>query len=195
MEAYHGKTIVVTAPSGAGKTTIVRHLMDAFPQMAFSVSATTRPIRPGEQDGTDYFFLTRQEFERRVAANEFIEWEEVYPGVFYGSLKSEVERLQNAGKVVVFDIDVKGAANIKEVFGHRCLTVFIKPPSIEVLRQRLLKRGTDTPESIRRRLDKAAFEMSFEDRFDVSLLNDSLDLAVRNAKFIVSSFFNLKIPV
>lgn len=187
--------IAVTAPSGAGKTTIVRSLMQHFPQMAFSVSATTRSKRPHEVDGKDYFFLSETEFKERVALGEFVEWEEVYPNVFYGTLKSEILRVQALGKVVIFDIDVKGAVNLKREFREKCLTIFIKPPSIETLRERLENRHTEDAKTIQKRLDKAAFELSYENNFDVTLVNDVLENALINSKNIVNSFFSLKIPI
>jgi len=187
--------IGVTAPSGAGKTTIVRSLMQYFPQMAFSVSATTRKKRPHEVDGKDYFFLSETEFRKKVALGEFVEWEEVYPKVFYGTLKSEILRVQALGKVVIFDIDVKGAVNLKREFREKCLTIFIKPPSIETLRERLEHRHTEDAKTIQKRLDKASFELSYEDYFDVTLVNDVLEKALINSKNIVNSFFSLKIPI
>ncbi len=189
------KTIAVTAPSGAGKTTIVRHLMEHFSEMAFSVSATTRKKRPNEKEGKDYFFLSESEFKEKIKNGDFVEWEEVYPNVFYGTLKSEVERVQNIGKVVVFDIDVKGAINLKKAFNDSCLTIFIKPPSIETLRERLMNRHTEDEKAIDKRIEKAAYELAYEDRFDITLTNDVLEKALINAKTIVKAFFNLKLPL
>ncbi|HHB78955.1 MAG TPA: guanylate kinase [Saprospiraceae bacterium] len=189
------KMIAVTAPSGAGKTTIVKNLMQVFPNMAFSVSATTRPKRPHEVDGKDYFFLSNRAFKEKVANGDFVEWEEVYPGIFYGTLKSEILRVQSMGKVVIFDIDVKGAVNLKREFRERCLTIFIKPPSIDTLRERLENRHTEDAKTIQKRIDKAAFELSYENKFDVTLINDELESALLNSKKIVKTFFNLKLPL
>jgi len=189
------KMIAVTAPSGAGKTTIVRSLMQYFPQMAFSISATTRSKRPHEVDGKDYFFLSETEFKEKVELGEFVEWEEVYPNAFYGTLKSEILRVQALGKVVIFDIDVKGAMSLKREFREKCLTMFIKPPSIDTLRKRLENRHTEDAKTIQKRIDKAAFELSYENNFDVTLVNDVLENALINSKNIVNSFFSLKIPI
>lgn len=195
MSFAEHKMIAVTAPSGAGKTTIVKSLMEYFPQMAFSISATTRPKRPHEIDGKDYFFLPEKEFKDKVDNGDFVEWEEVYPNIFYGTLKSEVLRVQSLGKVVIFDIDVKGATNLKKEFKENCLTIFIKPPSIAALRERLENRHTEDAKTIQKRIDKAAFELSYEDNFDVTLVNDVLENALINSKKIVKAFFNLKIPL
>ncbi len=195
LDKTEHKMIAVTAPSGAGKTTIVKSLMQYFPQMAFSISATTRPKRPHEVDGKDYFFLSETEFKKRVELGEFVEWEEVYPNVFYGTLKSEILRVQALGKVVIFDIDVKGAVNLKREFREKCLTIFIKPPSIDTLRKRLENRHTEDEKTIQKRVDKAAFELSYENNFDVTLVNDVLEKALINSKNIVNSFFSLKIPI
>ena len=189
------KMIAVTAPSGAGKTTIVRSLMEHFPQMAFSISATTRSRRPHEVDGKDYFFLSEAAFKEKIELGEFVEWEEVYPKVFYGTLKSEILRVQALGKVVIFDIDVKGATNLKREFREKCLTMFIKPPGIDALRERLEIRHTEDAKTIQKRIDKAAFELSYENNFDVTLVNDVLENALINSKNIVNSFFSLKIPI
>ncbi len=195
LDKTEHKMIAVTAPSGAGKTTIVKSLMQYFPQMAFSISATTRPKRPHEVDGKDYFFLSQTEFKKRVELGEFVEWEEVYPNVFYGTLKSEILRVQALGKVVIFDIDVKGAVNLKREFREKCLTIFIKPPSIDTLRKRLENRHTEDDKTIQKRVDKAAFELSYENNFDITLVNDVLEKALINSKNIVNSFFSLKIPI
>ena len=195
MSIIEHKMIAVTAPSGAGKTTIVRNLMEEYANMAFSISATTRKIRPHEKDGVDYFFLSGKEFRQKVADGAFVEWEEVYPDVFYGTLKSEVLRVQSSGKVVIFDIDVKGATNLKREFQEHCLTIFIKPPSIDELRHRLEHRHTEDAKTIEKRIDKAAFELSYENNFDVTLVNDVLEIALINAKKIVGSFFKQKLPL
>lgn len=180
--------IVITAPSGAGKTTIVHHLLTSFPELAFSVSATTRARRPHEQDGRDYYFLSPENFQQRVKENGFIEWEEVYPGQFYGTLRQEVERLWAEGRDIIFDIDVKGALAIKSAFPQQTLTIFIKPPSVDALRQRLRQRQTETPESLQRRIDHALHELAYEDQFDRVVVNDDLQQALQQAQHIVGRF-------
>ena len=179
------KLFLFAAPSGAGKTTIVRHLLSRYDRLSFSTSATTRPKRPHETDGKDYYFISPQKFRALVDNEGFVEWEEVYEGLFYGTLKSEVERLWNEGKHIVFDIDVKGAVNIKKAYPEEAIAVFVKPPSLEALRQRLTARGTEDETNLRRRLDKAAEEMTFEDRFDIVLTNDDLQQALRAAEKII----------
>jgi len=187
-----GKAIIFSAPSGSGKTTLVHEIMRRLPYpFAFSVSATTRPPRSHEKDGIDYFFLSIDEFQKKVKEQAFIEWEEIYPGIFYGTLKSEVERLWNEGKIILFDVDVKGAMNLKKYFSDKALTIFVKPPSLDVLRERLLQRGTETPESLQVRLEKASFELTFEPYFDVVILNDSLEKAVQNAIFHIGKFLQM----
>lgn len=171
----HGKAVIFSAPSGAGKTTIVRHLL-GHPELnlAFSISATTRPPRGTEQDGVDYYFLTVEAFKARIESGAFLEWEEVYPGKFYGTLHAELERLWAAGKTVVFDVDVVGGANLRRLLGDSALAVFIQPPSLEVLRQRLERRGTDAPERIEERLAKAQWELEQHVHFDKVLINEAL---------------------
>jgi guanylate kinase len=171
----HGKAVIFSAPSGAGKTTIVRHLL-GHPELnlAFSISATTRPPRGTEQDGVDYCFLTVEAFKARIDSGAFLEWEEVYPGKFYGTLHAELERLWAAGKTVVFDVDVVGGANLRRLLGDSALAVFIQPPSLEVLRQRLERRGTDAPERIEERLAKAQWELEQHVHFDKVLINEAL---------------------
>jgi len=183
-----GKMIIFTAPSGAGKTTIVRHLLKTFDFLDFSVSATTRPQRDHEIDGRDYFFKTPEEFSAMILNDELAEWEEVYPNRYYGTLNSEVDRIWNSGKHIVFDIDVKGAVNLSERYGTQCLSVFIKPPSLDALIERLTKRKTETPESLARRTQKAEMELTFEPLFDTVLINDELEVALKNAEMIVQSF-------
>ncbi len=183
-----GKVLIFSSPSGAGKTTIVHHLLKKFPSLAFSVSATTRPQRPHETDGKDYYFLTPEEFRRKIKEGAFVEWEEVYENTYYGTLRSEVDRLLNEGKQVVFDVDVKGALNIKKQFGDRALAVFVMPPSIEELERRLRHRSTDPEESIRERVAKAKLEMSYADKFDVILVNDVLEETLKKAEDIVFDF-------
>lgn len=181
------KLVIFTAPSGAGKTTLVRHLLSKYDYLAFSTSATTRPMREGEVDGKDYYFLTEKEFRAKAKNNEFIEWEE-YAGNYYGTLKSEVSRLWEADKVVLFDVEVRGAINIKEMFGDQCLAIFVKAPSIQILMGRLMKRGTESPETFRKRMNILKKEMTFEDRFDKVLVNDKLEVAKQEAEDLVNSF-------
>ncbi len=183
-----GKLIVFTAPSGSGKTTIVKHILATFPQTSFSVSATTRPQRPHEVHGQDYYFLSVDIFQRWIGYGAFAEWEEVYPGQFYGTLKSEIKRLHQKDKHVIFDVDVKGALSIKEKYPLECLTVFVKVPSMEELERRLRHRGTDSEESLKKRLSKAEFELTFESRFDQVLINDDLQGTLKKAEEIVRNF-------
>jgi guanylate kinase len=183
-----GKLIVITAPSGAGKTTIARHLLHVIPSLAFSVSATTRPIRAEESDGRDYFFMTEDEFKNRIAGNEFMEWEQVYHGLFYGTLKSEIERLWAEGRHVLFDVDVQGALNLKKQFPDNTLTIFIKPPSYDVLMHRLHSRATEPPEKIEERIRKAQDELKYESSFDVAIVNDDLQNALKEAELAAKSF-------
>ncbi len=184
-----GKALIFSAPSGSGKTTIVQYLLENNPDLGFSISASTRDRRGRtEVDGKDYHFLTPEEFKEKIDANEFIEWEEVYAGNFYGTLKSEIERIWAEGKNVIFDVDVKGGINLKKYFGDKALSVFVKVPSIEILAQRLNSRGTETEESLSRRLFKAKFEMSFQDKFDVVLLNEDLEKSVAEAQRLYEEF-------
>ena len=185
------KLLVFTAPSGAGKTTIVRYLLKQFESLAFSISATTRNQRVNEVDGKDYFFLTKEAFQQRIQNGQFVEWEEVYPGQYYGTLRSEVERLWNDGKCVVFDIDVNGAQKVKSLFPNQTLTVFIKPPSIEILEQRLKNRATESETSLHTRLLKVRQELSSEHLFDRVLINDNLQLALKEASAITKDFLEL----
>jgi len=187
-----GKLVVLTAPSGAGKTTIAKHLLSKFSALAFSVSVTTRKKRQGEEDGKDYFFITEKEFIEKINRDEFAEWEEVYHGMYYGTLKSEIEHIWQSGKDVLFDVDVKGAYNLKKTFPAQTLTIFIKPPSIVSLIERLRSRATDPPERIQERISKAEQEMMFEPFFDVIIVNDHLDKAVREAEEAVKNFLALK---
>ncbi len=183
-----GKMVVFTAPSGAGKTTLVRHLLDHFGYLDFSVSATTRNKREHEKEGIDYFFLTEDEFRARIAEDAFVEWEEVYTGQFYGTLKSEVERTWNEDKAIVFDIDVNGACRLKEKYGEQCLTIFVKPPSIDTLVDRLKKRNTETEASLQKRIEKVKREISYENRFDAVIVNDLLEVAKKEAELLVENF-------
>lgn len=182
------KTVIFSAPSGSGKSTIVHHILDLHPEMEFSVSATSRAPRGTEQDGIDYHFIPPEEFRRRIEAGEFVEYEEVYRDRFYGTLKSEVERIWNAGHVIIFDVDVKGGVNLKKYFGDAALSVFIKAPSVEVLRERLIGRATDSPEAIAERVAKATEELTYEDRFDYVLVNDDLATAYAEAERVVDEF-------
>lgn len=187
-----GKAIIFSAPSGSGKTTIVKHLLENNPDLGFSISASTRDKRGRtEENGKDYYFLTPEDFKKKIDNNEFVEWEEVYEGNFYGTLKSEVERVWRDGKNVIFDVDVKGGLNLKRYFGDNGLAIFVKVPSIEVLKARLNDRGTETPESISRRLFKAKFEMGFCDKFDVVLVNEDLDKSLAEAQRLYESFKNM----
>ena len=185
-----GKVLIVSAPSGSGKSTIVNYLMQEHPEfrLAFSVSATSRPPRGQEQDGVDYYFLSADEFRRRIDAGDFLEYEEVYEGRFYGTLKSQVEEKLAAGKNVVFDVDVKGGINIKKYYGDDAMSVFIQPPSVEALRQRLIGRNTDEMGQIEQRLAKAEYEMSFAPQFDRILVNDNLEVAKQEAVALLNDF-------
>lgn len=185
-----GKVLIVSAPSGSGKSTIVNFLMKEHPEfrLAFSVSATSRPPRGQEQDGVDYYFLSAEEFRRHIEADDFLEYEEVYEGRFYGTLKSQVEEKLAAGKNVVFDVDVKGGINIKRYYGEAALSVFIQPPSVEALRERLIGRNTDEMGQIEQRLAKAEYEMSFASQFDRILVNDNLEVAKQEAVALLNDF-------
>ena len=185
-----GKVIIVSAPSGSGKSTIVNFLMKEHPEfrLAFSVSATSRPPRGEEQNGVDYYFLSPEEFRRHIEDDDFLEYEEVYEGRFYGTLKSQVEEKLAAGMNVVFDVDVKGGINIKKYYGDDALSVFIQPPSVEVLRERLIRRNTDEMAQIEQRLAKAEYEMTFASQFDRILVNDDLDVAKQEAVDLLNEF-------
>ncbi|MCB9231766.1 MAG: guanylate kinase [Bacteroidia bacterium] len=182
-----GRVFIFSAPSGAGKTTLVHRILDAFPDFAFSVSATTRPRRNHEVDGRDYHFMNVEAFKEKIAADEFVEYEEVYPGRFYGTLRRDVTEKLNLGISVVFDVDVKGGINIKKQFGDRAVSFFIQPPSLEALRTRLEGRGTEGQDEIERRLAKASHEMTFLPEFDRIIVNDDLDLASRQIIQIISA--------
>lgn len=186
-----GKAIIFSAPSGSGKTTIVKHLLQNNTDLGFSISASTRDKRGRtEQHGKDYYFLSPEEFKKKIDGNEFIEWEEVYEGNFYGTLKAEIERLWSEGKNVIFDVDVKGGLSLKKYFGDKALAVFVKVPSIEVLKERLKDRGTESEESLSRRLFKAKFEMSFEDKFDIVLVNENREKSLQEAQKLYDKFKN-----
>jgi guanylate kinase len=184
-----GKAFIFSAPSGSGKTTIVQHLLNNDPRLGFSISACTRDKRGRtEENGKDYYFLTPDEFKKKIDAEEFIEWEEVYPGNFYGTLKSEIQRIWDSGKHVIFDVDVKGGLNLKKYFGKNGLAIFVKVPSMDTLVTRLNDRGTDSSESISQRLFKAKFEMQFENHFDLTLVNQDLTTSFREAQLLVDDF-------
>ncbi len=183
-----GKLIIFSAPSGAGKTTIVRHLLKKNLNLEFSISATSRLARPNETQGKDYYFLTDVDFKRKVSNDEFLEWEEVYEGISYGTLKSEVERILNLGKNVIFDVDVVGGLNIKKYFGDEALAVFVQPPSVEELRKRLTARSTESEEKIAVRIAKAEHEMTFAQQFDLIIVNDNLAKALVEIERVVREF-------
>ena len=183
-----GKALIFSAPSGSGKSTIVHHILDTFTGMEFSVSATSRNPRGEEKDGVDYYFLSEEKFRELIDADGFVEHEEVYPGRFYGTLKSEIKRIWDVGHVVIFDVDVKGGVNLKKYFGKNALSVFIQAPSIEVLRERLIKRGTDSAEDIEKRVAKAAEELTYAPKFDHILVNDDLQAAFAESESIVEEF-------
>lgn len=183
-----GKLLIFSAPSGSGKTTLVKHLLQNMENLCFSVSATSRAPREGETNGKDYYFISKEEFQKRVENKEFLEWEEVYKGTCYGTLLSEVERLRSDKKTVLFDVDVVGGLNIKKYYGNEALAIFVKAPSVEVLKQRLISRSTDSIESIQKRLDKAEWEMTFEKDFDVVIVNDNLEKAQKKILEIVNHF-------
>ena len=187
-----GKVLIFSAPSGSGKTTIVKHLLKHFPELEFSISATSRAPRGEEKDGVDYYFMDAAEFMARVEEGEFVEWEEVYKGTCYGTLRAEIDRIWDRGHVVVFDVDVVGALNIKKLFGDQALSVFIMPPSVEALRERLVGRGTDTPEAIERRLAKAEQEIAYAPKFDRVIINDDLETAYAEAVQVVGDFLAAK---
>jgi guanylate kinase len=183
-----GKVIIFSAPSGAGKSTVVNHLLGLHPEFEFSVSATSREPRGQEQDGVEYYFISARTFRSLIRKDAFIEYEEVYKDRFYGTLKSEVERIWAKGHVIIFDVDVKGGVNLKKYFGDQALSVFIQAPSVEVLRDRLVKRGTDSAEDIEKRVAKAAEEMTYAPQFDKVLINDDLATALAEADAMVDAF-------
>lgn len=183
-----GKLLIFSAPSGSGKTTIVRRLLEQFSNLEFSISATSRAPRGVEKNGVDYYFLSAEEFAEAVAANKFVEWEEVYKGTCYGTLRSEMERIWNKGNIILFDVDVMGGIRLKEIFGEDALSIFVMPPSIEELRRRLEGRGTDAPEIIEKRIAKASFELTKAPEFDRQVINDDLEVAVSQVAEIVKNF-------
>lgn len=185
-----GKLIIFSAPSGSGKSTIINYLLECNLNLTFSISATSRAPRGNEQNGKEYYFLTPDEFKAKIANGDFIEYEEVYKDNFYGTLKSEVERIRESGQNVVFDVDVVGGVNIKNIFGEEALSMFIMPPGIEELRKRLVGRNTDSAETIEKRLAKAEYEMSFSDKFDKIVINDDLEVAKAEALSIIKEFID-----
>ncbi|MBR4301097.1 MAG: guanylate kinase [Bacteroidales bacterium] len=186
--ATNNKVIIFSAPSGSGKTTIIKRLLSFFPEFEFSISATSRQARAGEVDGKDYYFLSKESFEQKVKADLFLEWEEVYAGTCYGTLKSEIERIWSNGKIVIFDVDVLGGMNLKNYFGDKALSIFVMPPSIEVLEQRLRIRDTETEEAIQKRLSRSALELNHAPKFDITIINDVLDEAVQSARDNIEMF-------
>ncbi len=190
MNSIHQKILIITAPSGAGKTSITKHLMQVFPVLAFSISAATRQPRGNEKDGVDYYFMGLDEFNQKIQQKEFAEWEMVYEGKFYGTLKSELKRIWNLGKVPVLDIDVKGALHIQRQYPENTLSIFVQPPSVDVLKERLMSRGTETEESLAARVNKASYELSFREHFDRTVVNNNLTTACAEAEKLVSEFLN-----
>ena len=186
------KVIIFSAPSGSGKSTIIGHLLKRIPNMEFSISATSRKPRPGEENGREYYFLSHDEFKQKVAEDKFVEWVEVYQGTCYGTLKSEIERIWQKGNVVIFDVDVLGGVSLKKIFGDKALSVFIQPPSIEVLEQRLRNRNTETEESLRKRIERAEMELQYSNQLDVVVVNDDLETAINETETIVNNFLNGK---
>lgn len=191
IDNTNNKVIIFSAPSGSGKTTIIKQLLKSFPEFEFSISATSRQARQGEVHGKDYYFLTKEEFVEKVNADLFLEWEEVYSGICYGTLKSEIDRIWSNGKIVIFDVDVLGGMNIKKYFGDKALSIFVMPPSMEVLEQRLRIRNTETEEAILKRLSRSSLELNHAPKFDLTIINDVLDEAVECAKQNIESFLNI----
>jgi guanylate kinase len=185
-----GKIIIITAPSGAGKTSITRYLLKKYPQLAFSISASTRQARGKEQNGVDYYFMSVNEFQEKIQHNEFVEWEMVYEGKYYGTLKSELERIWQQGKVPMLDIDVKGAIHVQKQYPETSLSIFVEPPSVEELKNRLMSRGTETEESIATRVNKASYELSFKHSFNEVIINDNLEKACVETEKVILSFIN-----
>lgn len=190
MASEHQKIIIITAPSGAGKTSITRYLMDRFEVLSFSVSATTRSARGNEKDGIDYYFIDLEQFKKKIQQKEFAEWEMVYEGKYYGTLKAELKRIWALNRIPVLDIDVKGAIHVQQQYPENTLSIFIEPPSIEELRNRLLSRGTENEDSLQARVNKASYEISFKEHFDKIIVNENLEKACEQAEAIVSAFLN-----
>ncbi|MBI2730828.1 MAG: guanylate kinase [Sphingobacteriales bacterium] len=190
MAVQQNKIIIITAPSGSGKTSITRHLMKVYPQLAFSVSAATRPARGNESNGVDYYFISVDNFKEKIQRNEFVEWEMVYEGKYYGTLKNELDRIWEKNEVPILDIDVKGAIHVQQQYPQQTLSVFIQPPSVEELAKRLEGRGTETAESLAARVNKAAYEISFKDHFNKVIINDELTRACKEAEDVVGKFLS-----
>jgi guanylate kinase len=188
--ATPNKIIIITAPSGAGKTSITHHLMQTFPQLTFSISAATREARGIEKNGVDYYFISMEDFKQKIQHGEFVEWEMVYEGKYYGTLKSELERIWQENKIPILDIDVKGAIHVKQQYPDSAITLFIEPPSVNELKNRLENRGTESATSLADRVNKAAYEISFKDQFDKQILNDDLNRACIEAETIIKEFIN-----
>mgnify|MGYP003326333555 CR=1 FL=1 len=188
MNSQHHKILIITAPSGAGKTSITHHLMNTLPVLAFSVSATTRSSRANEIDGVDYHFISVEDFKKKIQLKEFAEWEMVYEGKYYGTLKSELKRIWSMGKVPVLDIDVKGAIHVQKQYPENTLSIFVEPPSVEELKKRLLSRGTENEQSLNVRINKATYEIGFKEHFDKIIVNDNLETACSRAIEIVDQF-------
>lgn len=186
------KMLIISAPSGAGKSTLVNHLLKSGLPLSFSVSATSRSPRGSEKNGVEYYFISAEEFRKRIREDKFVEWQEVYKDHFYGTLKSEIERIGSQGKVVLFDVDVEGGINLKRIFGENALSIFVMPPSIDELRTRLIKRGTDPMEKISMRVEKASQEIKLADKFDKIIVNDDLQRACTEIEAIVINFLNKK---
>jgi len=193
MNSTNQKIIIITAPSGAGKTSITRHLLNQFPQLAFSVSAATRSARGYEKDGVDYYFISTQAFQHKIQENEFVEWEMVYEGKYYGTMKQELLRIWDMQQVPVLDIDVKGAIHVQQQYPDSSLSLFIEPPSVDELRRRLMSRGTETPESLQARINKASFEISFKHQFNHIIVNDNLENACNRASELVRVFLGITV--
>jgi len=190
-----GKLVIFSAPSGAGKTTIVQHLLRQMPELEFSISATTRQPRGDEQDGKDYYFISLPEFTHRIAKKQFVEFEEVYTGTFYGTLRTEIERIWAKGKTVIFDIDVEGGMHLKRKYGEQALAIFVQPPSLEVLIERLTGRGTDSSEKLQERFAKAEKELNYAPQFDIILKNHDLETACKEARELVANFIGTSLQL
>lgn len=188
MHTGKGKLIVLTAPSGGGKSTVARHLLKTFEHLKFSISATTRKPRIGEKHGKQYYFKSEEQFQNLIERKAFVEYEEVYPNQFYGTLKSELDRLWDEGYDILFDVDVKGAKNLKSLYKSKCFTIFVKPPSVDVLIERLKARGTETEASLAKRIERFNIELTYEDAFDYVLINDKLDKTLTEAEQITKTF-------
>ena len=186
--ATSNKLIIITAPSGAGKTSITTYLMEMFPELSFSISAATRQARGSEKNGKDYYFMSMEDFKQKIQQNEFVEWEMVYEGKYYGTLKSELQRIWNESKVPVLDIDVQGAIHVQQQYPEISLTLFIEPPSVAELKKRLEGRGTETEDSLAARVNKASYDLSFKEHFDEIIVNDNLERACNDAEIIVRNF-------